>query len=179
MSAASVSLPLLQNARIASPCPTRWDEMSLTGDERTRHCERCSLNVHNISAMTSDEAEAFLAKFVMPNADGTMPRLCGHLVLRADGTIMTADCPVGLAAVRARARRAVVRIAAAIGLTAAVGWAAARQSAQTPFAQSQPLSTLAAWLRGQPAQPPASASLVDGWIVLPTPTAPPSSGVGP
>lgn len=51
-------LPLLDRARIASPCPVRWEEM--VGDERTRFCARCSKTVYNLSEMTRLEAEALL-----------------------------------------------------------------------------------------------------------------------
>lgn len=145
------------------------------GDDRTRRCDRCSLNVHNISAMTSEEAEAFLASYLTPSADGTTPRLCGHLHLRADGTVITADCPVGLAAARARAHRALARVAAVVGLTAAVSWVAARQSSVS-FAHAQPLNTIATWLQGKPVQTPVQA-LVDGMIILPR-SQPPLSGGG-
>ncbi len=45
--------------KIAEPCSERWDEM--TGDEKRRFCDVCSKHVHNLSAMTSQEARALLA----------------------------------------------------------------------------------------------------------------------
>src|SRR5947209_4826336 len=47
----------LDTLRIASPCNESWDRM--VGDERTRFCGRCQKDVHNVSAMARDEAEAF------------------------------------------------------------------------------------------------------------------------
>lgn len=82
----------LANIRIASPCPKKWEEM--VGDERKRFCSHCQLNVYNFSAMTKAEAESFLFK-----AEG---RVCGRFYQRADGTMLTQDCPVGLRAVRQR-----------------------------------------------------------------------------
>lgn len=77
----------------------------MTGDDRQRHCRRCNLNVYNLSEMSRNEAEAFLAE-----CEG---RVCVKLYRRHDGTVITKDCPVGLAAVRAQ----VVRIAlATVGL---------------------------------------------------------------
>lgn len=82
----SSPLSILNNIQIASPCPMSWDAM--TGDERTRHCNECEKHVYNISEMTRDEAERLIVE-----KEG---RLCVRLHRRHDGTVMTADCPVGL-----------------------------------------------------------------------------------
>jgi hypothetical protein len=77
------TLPVLDDIRIATPCQMNWDEMP--GDDRVRSCSACSRLVYNIAAMTSDEALSLIA-----NREG---RLCARLFRRADGTIITADCP--------------------------------------------------------------------------------------
>lgn len=82
----------IDNLRIASPCHVGWENMS--GDERKRFCQSCSLNVYNISEMTKAEAEALIAK-----SEG---RICARIYRRADGTVITRDCPVGLRAYRKR-----------------------------------------------------------------------------
>jgi hypothetical protein len=64
----------------------------MVGDERVRHCDSCQLNVYNFSEMTRREVESLVLK--------TEGRLCGRMYRRADGTILTRDCPVGLRAVR-------------------------------------------------------------------------------
>lgn len=102
--------PLLDNVSIATPCSADWDAMS--GDERVRFCGECSLHVYNLSAMTRDEAEALLAK-----KEG---RLCVRLYKRADGTVITQDCPRGLERVRRRMR--IIATAVAGMLSAYVGW---------------------------------------------------------
>jgi hypothetical protein len=84
----------LDNIRIASPCPADWDAMY--GDARKRFCSECRMNVYNISGMTRDEAKALIM-----NAEG---RLCVRFYRRADGTIMTKDCPVGWAKVKQKTR---------------------------------------------------------------------------
>jgi len=84
----------LDNIRVASPCSADWDEMY--GDDRKRFCGDCKLNVYNLSGMTRDEAEALVI-----NAEG---RLCVRYYKRADGSIITQDCPVGWAKVKQRAR---------------------------------------------------------------------------
>lgn len=85
---------LLSSVRIASPCSASWAEME--GDERVRHCSQCRLNVFNLSEMSAAEAESLLRKHA--------GRLCVRIYRRADGTVLTRDCPKGFAAVRRRLR---------------------------------------------------------------------------
>jgi len=40
----------LNRLRIASPCPTAWEQMA--GDDRVRFCDPCNLHVYNIGQMT-------------------------------------------------------------------------------------------------------------------------------
>jgi len=84
----------LNNIHIASPCPANWDEMY--GDDRKRFCSECKLNVYNLSGMTRAEAASLVT-----NHEG---RLCVSFFRRADGTILTADCPVGWAKIKQRTR---------------------------------------------------------------------------
>jgi len=84
----------LDNIRIASPCSADWNEMY--GNDRMRHCGDCKLNVYNLSGMSREAAE----NLVM-NAEG---RLCVRFYRRLDGTIITENCPVGWAKVKARAK---------------------------------------------------------------------------
>ena len=89
------SLPVvLENIRIAMPCSADWDDMS--GDDRVRFCGKCEKNVYNLSAMTRDEGEALVRE-----KEG---RMCVRLYQRADGTVITNDCPVGVRRARLRAR---------------------------------------------------------------------------
>lgn len=80
----------LNNIRVASPCSADWNRMA--GDERKRFCGDCKMNVYNLSGMTKYDAENLLK-----NAEG---RLCVRYFQRADGTILTKDCPVGWARVK-------------------------------------------------------------------------------
>jgi hypothetical protein len=66
------------------------------GDDRKRFCGDCKLNVYNLSGMTTDEAEALIM-----NAEG---RLCVRIYRRADGSVITADCPVGWEKVKQRTK---------------------------------------------------------------------------
>ena len=72
--------------QIASPCPENWE--SMFGDEKVRHCEKCQLNVFNLSEMSRDEAEMILARY---GSDG----LCVRYYQRDDGKVMFKDCPDG------------------------------------------------------------------------------------
>jgi hypothetical protein len=78
-------LAVLNDTRIASPCNVSWDGMK--GDDKVRFCPDCALNVYNLSAMDVEEAAEVLAS--------TEERLCLRFYRRADGTILTRDCPVG------------------------------------------------------------------------------------
>lgn len=89
--------------RIASPCPTTWEQMK--GDERVRFCDLCSLHVYNIAELTAKQAKSLVA-----NTEG---RICARLYRRSDGTVITKDCPVGFRAIRRR----VARIAGAVFAT--------------------------------------------------------------
>jgi hypothetical protein len=87
---------LLDRIRIATPCKASWEKME--GDERVRFCGSCQKHVYNITAMTSAEATALIQE--------SGGKLCARLYRRADGTVLTADCPVGAkAAVHRRLRR--------------------------------------------------------------------------
>jgi hypothetical protein len=101
-------LPLLENVSIAAPCKASWDDM--VGDEHVRFCGQCEKNVYNLSSLPRDEAEALLAA-----KEGKM---CVRLFRRSDGTVMTADCPVG---VRKRRRRRAAFGAVGASLLAAAG----------------------------------------------------------
>lgn len=90
----------LDNIRVAKPCPADWNGMF--GNDRKRFCGECKLNVYNLSDMTRTEAENFLLE-----SEG---RLCVRFFRRDDGTILTKDCPVGLAALKKRVSRAMTAV---------------------------------------------------------------------
>lgn len=95
----------LNNIKIASPCSADWNAMF--GDNRKRFCGDCKLNVYNLSDMSQIEAESFLL-----NSEG---RVCVKFFKRADGTVLTKDCPVGWAKVKQKVSRTAT---AAFGLIA-------------------------------------------------------------
>jgi hypothetical protein len=72
---------------VAAPCESDWSAMR--GDDRVRHCALCNLNVYNVEALTSFEVRDLMLR--------TEGRLCMRLFQRQDGTLITRDCPLGIA----------------------------------------------------------------------------------
>jgi hypothetical protein len=102
--------------KVASPCSQDWDAM--VGDNRKRYCGECKLNVFNLSGMSKTEAENLIM-----NAEG---RLCVRFYKRADGSVITEDCPVGWAKVKQRTKVYVTAFASLIfSFFSAIGLATA------------------------------------------------------
>lgn len=98
----------------------------MSGDQRARHCESCKLNVYNIAGMTNAEVEHLVS-----NREG---RLCIRLFRRADGTILTKDCPIGFRAYQKRiARFAGATLSVLFSL---VGFSAAQGTGSTKDVQN-------------------------------------------
>ena len=57
----------------------------MCGTDRVRRCDACGLLVYNLSAMTVGEALALIQE--------TEGRRCVRFYRRADGTVLTRDCP--------------------------------------------------------------------------------------
>jgi len=101
-------LPLLDQVRVASPCKADWNEM--LGDERVRFCLSCEKNVYNLSSMTRDDAESLLRERLGND-------LCVRFYQRADGTILTQDCPEGVK--KKRRKKLALAVAGAGAMAAA------------------------------------------------------------
>ncbi len=85
----------LENIKIASPCSADWETM--IGDARKRFCGDCRQNVYNLSGMSRSEAENLLIQ-----SEG---RVCVRYFRRTDGTVLTKDCPIGVAAIKKQLSR--------------------------------------------------------------------------
>jgi hypothetical protein len=86
----------------------------MAGNDRRRFCGQCQLNVYNLSGMTKREAEELLNQ--------TEGRLCVRFYRRADGTILTQDCPVGLRALKRRISRiATATLSTVLGFFSGLG----------------------------------------------------------
>jgi len=144
----SRTVSLVQRVEIASPCPVSWD--SMTGNDQVRFCSQCQLNVFNLSEMTAEEGERLIIE-----KEG---KLCARIYRRRDGTILTRDCPVGLAAVRRRLVGFGVAVAASVMFVAGAAvscifgqrgedWFLDQESA---FSQAS--NKLRNWMSGAPTQ---------------------------
>ncbi len=104
----------LNHVSVAAPCHARWSEMS--GDDRARFCKLCSKHVYNLSAMSRTEAEALIKE-----KEG---KVCVRFYRRADGKVLTENCPVGLRTLRDQMKWVGAGIAALFALTASCAAAA-------------------------------------------------------
>ena len=157
---------LLSNVKVAAPCVVSWDRM--TGDDRARFCSLCQKNVYNLSVLTTDEITALIRE-----KEG---KLCGRFYRRSDGTMLTADCPVGL---RQMARRLRALSVAAAGLLFAsltasmIGGRSDLPAHRTPTRLSQlwneAVWTVKGWLGIQ------SKDMLLGEICVPTPSPQPKT----
>jgi hypothetical protein len=107
------ALPLLDQVRVASPCKADWNEM--LGDERVRFCLSCEKNVYNLSSMQREDAENLLRERLGND-------LCIRFYQRADGTILTQDCPEGVKKKRRKKLALAVAGAGAMAAAAATMW---------------------------------------------------------
>lgn len=80
---------------IPKPCEVPW--ASMQGNDRVRFCGQCSKNVYNISAMSEEQAMKLLI-----DSEG---KVCISMLKRADGTIVSDNCPPILRPVRNSFRR--------------------------------------------------------------------------
>jgi hypothetical protein len=157
----------LGRVKIASPCHARWQDM--TGDDRSRYCPKCQKRVYNFSAMSAEEvADLIRAK------EG---KLCGRFYRRRDGTMLTANCPVGAERYFLRVK-ALVATAATLLLTSlgVRAWSSGDVPADKgPFAQrcDNALWTVKGWFGLNP-RPAATMGMV---CIRPSPTPRPAPQV--
>lgn len=127
----------LDNLKIASPCSVSWSDMK--GDERSRDCSSCRLRVYNLSAMTRAEAETLIAE-----KEG---RPCVRFYRRADGTVITRDCPVGLRAARLKLARLAGAVAALVAVIA--GGLGLRRQPRALMGEAAPMTTIMGGISSQ------------------------------
>lgn len=159
--ARTVSLGVLEQVRIASPCSMRWEEMRAVDGDRIRHCAGCDLDVYNLSGMSREDAESL----VLSRAG--RGRLCVRMHVRVDGMVLTRDCPVGLRAARLRIGRAAARAVAAVAFlmsSAALSRARDRAITMPGLARVQPFASIIEWIR--PPKLPAPAAPAPARIIM-------------
>lgn len=71
----------LSQVNIAEPCPADWAQM--VGDDQQRFCGLCQRQVHDLSAMSADNAQQLLCT--------TACRLCVQYQPTPDGHVQTLD----------------------------------------------------------------------------------------
>jgi hypothetical protein len=138
----------LDNLRIASPCTAAWDDM--VGTDWMRYCQQCRLHVYNLSALSRNEAEEFVRQ--------RGERTCVRFYRRADGTMLTDDCPVGLRALRRTGRRGWAFLLGGLASVLAlfVGgaiYSTGERPKDRSLRRLEPFATVWDWL--DPPQPPA------------------------
>ena len=155
----------LDNVRVASPCRADWDQMY--GDDRKRFCGECKMSVYNLSGMTRMDAESLLI-----NSEG---RLCVRYFRRADGTVLTRDCPVGWRAAKQRVSKAATAVFSMIaGLFAGVLSLGAFQKVAELTSGSADLISVGEVVTENGSDiapiieldPPEDQGWVEGWAVL-------------
>ena len=158
--------------KIATPCPAKWEDMG--GDDRVRFCDQCRKNVYNLSAMTGRDAQELLAA---KNGD-----LCARVFQRTDGTVLTEDCPVGVARYWRRVKTTVAGGVAAVlflltGLVALgrdrVSAASGKRDPVKEFANNT-VWQVKEWLGLNP--PPQPIAVMGAIPLSPRPTNPPMTG---
>lgn len=122
-------LPMLANAKIASPCNADWNAM--VGDEHVRFCKSCEKNVYNLSSLTTAAAEALIRE-----KEGN---LCARLYRRSDDTVLTADCKIG---VRMKWVRRVAGAAVLVGSATAAGVGYRQQQAALQRSLAEKATTI-------------------------------------
>ena len=103
----------LDRIGVANPCTESWEGM--VGDDRVRFCGKCEQNVYRLTDLPRAEANELLAR------SQAGEEICVRFARRADGTVVTNDCPSQLE--RGRASLPLLNAAKTIaaGLVATLG----------------------------------------------------------
>ena len=138
-------LAVVDDVRVASPCPVDWESMS--GDARVRFCPRCDQHVFNLSGMRRAELEDLIRE--------KQGQLCVRYYQRTDGAVMTRDCPEG--AMRMLRRQAAVALSVFLGLLFALfAWGSAlsndpdERHARHRLRDHEPFRTIIDWIDPTP-----------------------------
>jgi hypothetical protein len=142
--------------KVASPCKESWEGM--TGDDRIRYCGACQKKVFNLTKLSQGEIAELLG------SPRELP--CVRFYERPDGTVMTADCPVG------RRRRWGVRLGGiAATLLLLIGAIFLAQADRSPAAYPNWFEEILSWLRPKPVYPVFTL----GKLIRPAPRLPGSN----
>ncbi|MFO0640684.1 MAG: hypothetical protein U0183_15805 [Polyangiaceae bacterium] len=161
-------LTTLDDLAVASPCEASWS--SMVGDDKVRFCGDCRKNVYNLTAMTRDEAIA-----TVHDREG---EVCVRFYQRADGTVLTADCPVGERKRRRQKLAAAILVGMGVASTmAAFAWVMVDDAPEPvpPPPAVIAIPTVEATSVPEPLPPPTARPIMGGAALLghETPEAPP------
>ena len=161
-------LPLVDRLRVRTPCDVGWDNMDALDDlGGDRHCARCDLTVHDVSAMTRAEVETLL------EARERGERVCLHLVVReSDHAVLVADGYVERPRRAPPSRMIAAAVATATAMTACSPSAPVAPHADIAIAPVEnapaPIETPT-----PPSPPPVAPSIPDEPAEVAPPIAPP------
>jgi hypothetical protein len=94
----------IDELQVASPCSVPWSGMN--GNDTVRSCVQCEKNVYDLSLLTRAESSDLIRE-----KEG---KLCIRFYKRFDGTVLTADCPKGLRAIRKSYLKSRARVLAVV-----------------------------------------------------------------
>jgi hypothetical protein len=96
-------------------------------------------------------------------------RVCVRFYRRADGTVLTTNCPIGLRAARAKVAAGLARIAAALALllAGALALGLGRVPGAARLRSMEPFATVCGWLSAAPAR----GRVIMGEVCIPPPPA--------
>ena len=158
----------LDRVTVASPCQADWNAM--TGNEQVRFCELCKLNVYNLSGMTREKAESLVRE-----REG---KLCVRFYRRADGTMLTQDCPIRFRNIRRRLAFLACGLIAFLGAVVSVSALSRRdESGRRPIRDIEPFATVLEWLDPTPPPPisgPQTSQKIPMGTLCPAPPPPPT-----
>lgn len=102
---------LLERVTVAFRCPMSWEKM--VGDERERFCGQCQKSVTDLSQMTAQEVESYVAEH------GPRGSACVRIWRDSNGNLITKGCGSPVAQGQRVAQKAVTVGIAAGSLAAA------------------------------------------------------------
>lgn len=150
--------------KVASPCTADWNAME--GDDRCRFCSLCQKNVYNLEGFSRTEIRELTGSQGGP--------ICARFFQRADGTVLTANCPVGAADGRRRIRKRITALAFAGFIAAGIANFARASSSETkadsPLLVSMWINELKQFLGfAVPTTVPPDEEILMGEICIPEP----------
>ena len=134
----------LEQIEVASPCSAAWSEME--GNDRVRFCRQCHQNVYNLSVLSRSEAEMLVQEM-----EGVP---CVRLYRRADGTVLTDDCPEGIRRAKKAIHSALARLGFVAMIIAALFWPNKRTDGFSALRRIEPFATIINWIWPSPPAPP-------------------------